>query len=106
MEEHSHAGDNYLLAEIVGWSVLCIGAGLGIGGLCGRLHTKGHGRFAFVGAIASTLAVIALLVAEMQPATPMWAKDAFIAFLKILGIAVIPAFGAWVLWRHKRSDKA
>jgi len=103
MEEHAHAGDGYLLAEIVGWWALCISAGLGSTHLLGRWHKVGGRFYAALGAIALPLAVVALYFTVAQPGTPMWVKDAFIASLKVIGFMVVPAIAIWVFWRPHRT---
>ena len=104
MEEHAHAGDGYLLAEIVGWLTICNSAGLGSAHLLGRWHDVGGRYYATFGA-AVPVAVVALYFTAAQPETPTWVKDAFIASLKVVGFMVVPAIATWKFWRSRRTGQ-
>ena len=99
LADYSGPGGWRGLAEFIGWWTVSIGASVACGALVARFHAKRKGRYIYL--LASILVaggLLALVVYEVQPDTPLSVKFLATTGLQFIGVAGGLALLGFVIW--------
>jgi hypothetical protein len=95
------------LAEFIGWWTICIAASVGCEALFARYRARLRGRYWYL--LASILvasALLALMIAEVQPNTPLQVKLFFTTGLQFVGFGGALALAGFIGWVALASRRA
>ena len=106
IEDHLHSGGWLLVAELVGWWVICLAASAGCTVLMARWRADRRGRAGVFLASAAAGVFTMMAVGVAQPGAPDWLKDASVALMQVIGIATGPVIALLVGLTYRKSQRS